>query len=171
MTIADWSQVVSAAATTASVLAALWLARRGESQRLRFYTSVARIITVGMQPRTAEEAITNHLRLTIVNAGVLPAHVQIVFFQAWLKTSARWSQVVTPEGAQLPVVLNHGEQLSLTMPVYGARLPTGSLLAWWWQFRKVQFDVRTTLGTTTVRLKWSELKWLRRAVMEARSLD
>jgi hypothetical protein len=166
----DAAQVLSALATAASVWVALWLARRSESQRLRFYLDERRIITIGVQPRTAQEALATHLKFTIVNAGVLPAHIQLVHFQLEYGRALAWGAVGDiDDGGRFPKTLNHGEHLSITLALTGNRLPTGSLLRWWWWLRRARFDVRTSLGRTTVRLKWKDIRWIRRAALFART--
>lgn len=171
MNLVDWAQVISAVATSASVAAALWLARRSESQRLRFHTGLVRNISVGMEPRTAAEVLSTQIKLTIVNAGVLPAHVQAVTFLVRHDSSEGWGQLVNPDGqALLPLALQHGEQLSFTMSIARSKLPQGSMLYWWWWFRRARFNVWTTLGRRRVGLRWNEIKWFRRAILEETGL-
>lgn len=171
-TLLNSAQVLSAVATAASVWVSLWLARRSESQRLKFYIDERRVITVGQEPRTATDAIATHLKLTVVNAGVLPAHIQMVFFDAQAGSTTRWVAALDPDNrAAFPATLAHGELMSLTMPLYAAKFPTGSKFRWWWWSLRVHFDVRTSLGVVKVRLKRKDIQWMRRAVMRARQLD
>jgi hypothetical protein len=168
----DGSQVISAIATAASVAVALLLARRSESQRLKFFVDERRVITVGPEPRTAQEAIATHIKFTIVNAGVLPAHILFVHFRMQSGQRQAWGAVPdADENLRLPKTLNHGELVSFSLAPPLNHFPDGSKFAWWWWMRRAQFDVRTNLGPTTVRLKWKDIRWIRRAATFARNPD
>lgn len=171
-TIVDAAQVVSAIATAASVIVALWLARRSESQRLKFYIDERRVITIEPEGQSAREVIATHLKLTIVNAGVLPSHVQYVLFTMPSVIEPSWRMVLQPDSQeQLSKTLNHGEYMSYTLALPVEHFPAGSKLNWWWRLRRVNFDVHTSLGVTPVRLKRRDIRWIRRAVIFARNSD
>lgn len=70
----DLAQIVSAFATAAAVIVAIWLARRSESQRLKFFAHLNLSIT-------PEQEHTIEIVLTIVNSGILKVLVQSVFFR------------------------------------------------------------------------------------------
>ena len=169
-TILNTAQVLSAIATAASVWVALWLARRSESQRLRFYIEERRLIVVGPEPRTAAQAISTYMKVTIVNAGVLPAHIQLVLLYVQTARKTKWMASADPVyGIALPAILNHGEQAAFTIPLSEDQFPTGSMLSWWWWLRSAFVEVKTSLGSKKVRLRWKDIRWIRRRVLFVRT--
>lgn len=139
----DIAQIVSAIFTACAVVVAIWLARRSESQRLRFYVHRNMTITPGRES-------TLSIVVTVVSAGVLKVTIRSVFCElpllgqdggGWLAPAQSTSGVAT-----LPLALEHGQQIAFEVVV-----PNSATVSRAWSFyRRPRFRILTSLGKTYV---------------------
>jgi hypothetical protein len=165
----DAAQIISAVATAASVGVSLWLARRSETPRLRSFPGWRTSLTVGPVPRSARDAVSTELTLTVVNSGVLPVRVRMVSLDCWFGSRRGWSGrmecYVDERTAILPLTLQHGEEATFRLPIQRAESPWTQLANDWWGWRKMKFEVWTSLGAKHHRMSRKEFHQLRRHVL------
>lgn len=159
----DLAQIVAAFFTAAAVLVSLYLARRSEAQRLRLFIGMDVMMAVGPVPRTGPATLSHSVRLTAVNAGVLPVTVSTGNFLVTLRGGDAWTYGLTarqPHGQnkKFPLVLQHGEEVSFVIPI--------EQLAGAWEkwspflgtIRRPRFIVTTTLGMKHIRVPFMLLR-------------
>lgn len=145
----DTAQIVSAIFTAGAVIVAIWLARRSESQRLRFAIGLTQM----WRPRgVAREGVDIYpaVLLTIVNAGILPATVATVSYRVVVKNGGTLPGPVWRADQKLewPLVLQHGESIGCEFPVRRGVEPWRDLHMSWWYWRRPSFYIETSLGKT-----------------------
>lgn len=148
----DAAQIVSAIATAAAVIVAIWLARRGESQRPKFFVGRRATLTIG--PNGSPAGLSEHeLSLTIVNAGIVPV---VVRYAHLIVTMAKKDSIVLGLGSfdaqanssTFPVKLEHGEEVTLVVPIKKGERPWNRLPALWWVWKRPEFRITSSLGKT-----------------------
>lgn len=148
----DAAQIVSAVATAGSVAVSLWLARRNETPRLRSYPGFRMALTVGPEPRTAEQVYSTELTITVVNSGLLPIRVRGVSLAYIWRSGGGWRGpmdcYVNDRLTNPPLTLQHGEEATFKTLVNRNAYPWDRLKGDWWAWRKIKFEIETSLGTT-----------------------
>lgn len=143
------SQIISAIATAAAVIVAIWLALRSEKQRPKFF--VSRNLTIVVGPEGTEHKTKHQLILTVINSGILPIIIQNVSFSIRLSKNDSWgcSTPVTGQkdtSLNFPIKLEHGEQIRCSVPVTNDERPWKILPKYWWIFNRPYFNVTTGVG-------------------------
>lgn len=143
----DFAQIGSAFFTAGAVMTAIWLARRNEAQRLRFFVTRSQTIIVGAGEGRDEMALV----LTIVNAGLLPVQLRHAIFNIEDKSGSTWGLGLAGLDAaknrkNFPLTLAHGEQVVLEVPINRGTYPWNAIDRRWWPSSKPRFIVSTSLG-------------------------
>lgn len=147
----DVAQIVSAVATAMAVIVAIWLARRGESQRLRFFVGNREVVSIA----DGRAETQSFLSLTVVNAGMFPVKIINGSFSLQ-QTGGRWSASLESYEREhrfplFPLTLAHGEAVIFDFPIE----PTANFwrnLHWAWRFwTRPYFRVITSLGKSYTR--------------------
>lgn len=168
----DIAQIVSAIATAAAVIVAIWLARRSEAQRLQFFSSVYGDTVWGDRPD--EPYLQHSLSLTIVNSGVLPAVIKGTAF-VFDGPDREWSWHFGPVygTGEFPLTLEHGQQVRSAAPFNLSEAPWDQLSFRWVTARRMKFVIETSLGRTYVhrpnRMMLLAMKGTIQAARDARS--
>jgi len=176
MTLVDFAQIISAVATAGAVWASLWIATRHEKPRIIAFPYFDKL-----QPGPDQQRRV-HLVLYVVNVGQLPVRINRVGFITNLGVSAPWMSDLRIEIDNTtiapPVLLGRGQEARIEMPVFFGASPWSTsprgrsrfaLLKYlhrWWTWRRVGFDVHTSLGKTFVRLTVLEVRWLQEHVLQ-----
>lgn len=110
-------QGVAALGTVAAVVAALWLARRDWSVRLRVRAGVRRIVLAGQPIKEAPEFVT----VSVTNLGRRVVEVTSVFFKPPLLGNGDFLMTPpeNPWSGSIPTRLEEGETVSLHFPLPG----------------------------------------------------
>jgi hypothetical protein len=157
----DGAQIVSAFAVTASVIVALYFARRSERQRLAFAV-------------TYEQELMDFTRafvvLTIVNSGLLPVEVgkvRIRFPKVKRRRGEGWlvgkRECPIWFGDDLPRRLEHGQSVSVQDHIHG--YPWAGVCRFWWKWNRPYFKVLTSLGKVyRVRVSLAILRRIQREI-------
>jgi len=172
----DWAQIFSAFGTVLAAVVALYLARRTERPRPRFFVRRRTDVTVSVFPQGGPEAKStelHYLALSVANAGVMPIWVTGMEFQVAGSggKAATTEQPYLPTGelAAIPQKLEHGEQIH-----YHVRISADGPV--WYYHRRYSwighrpcFAVHTSLGDThLVKVGFRLCVWLDTVLSEMR---
>lgn len=162
-TFAPW---FSAAGTTASVIVALYLARRGARVTLRVRAAVYKVVGQGMPVASGQE----FLEIRATNVGMRETKIQGIMWRAGIIRKKRYVQIPpdSPLSTRLPARLTYGDEACFLFPLDDLRKtpdPVGEAVRsarWpWLALRWVRAGVYTTTGDEHLgpvdRSAWSEI--------------
>jgi hypothetical protein len=139
-----WAQIFTAIGTVAAAWAAVWIARRAETPRVKLFAGLEYALTIG---QGIDEQ--HKLRLSVVNSGVLPVTITSVQLHLFFSGRRNWGAGLEPKDSTMqqgrfPRRLDHGQEVVVLYTISPTQDPWQKLPWHWWIWRRPTFTVYTT---------------------------